>query len=111
MKSDKKYIDVNKTLSFIEKKGKHYCMTVSNILNCKDIVKQVPAADVAEVQHGYNATNMHPVDEFVCSVCGFACTDFTEIVTDNDNDDDIWYRECEFSYCPNCGACMDKNKK
>ena len=64
-----------------------------------------------EHQHGYNATNMNPVDEFICSVCGFGCVDYTEIVIDNDNDDDISDRECEFNYCPHCGAKMDKSTK
>lgn len=64
-------------------------------------------ADFMKIQHGYNATDEHPVDEFVCSVCGFACEDFTEIVTDEDRDD-TWHQECEFDYCPHCGAKMDK---
>lgn len=63
-------------------------------------------ADFAEVKHGYNATDMHPVDEFVCSVCGFICQDYTEMVYDEDGEY-TYYRECEFKYCPNCGAIMD----
>lgn len=65
------------------------------------------AADVSETKHGHNATAMHPVDEFVCSECGFACEGFTEIVTDEDGDYQ-YQRECEFDYCPKCGAEISK---
>lgn len=64
-----------------------------------------------EHQHGYNATNMNPVDEFICSVCGFGCIDYLEIGLDNDSDDIQWYRGCEFYYCPHCGAKIDKSAK
>ena len=65
-----------------------------------------PAADVVEVKRGYNKTSMHPVDEFWCSVCGFCCADYTE--TKYDEDGDYTYScECEFDYCPKCGAKME----
>lgn len=73
------------------------------------LIESAPTADVVEVKHGYNATYINPVDEFVCSVCSFKCTDYTEIVTEEN--DDIWYRECEFDYCPRCGAKMDGGKE
>ena len=67
-------------------------------------------ADYAEVKHGYNKTSMHPVDEFLCSECGFCCADYTE--TKYDEDGDYTYScECEFEYCPNCGAKMDGGKE
>lgn len=72
----------------------------------KRVLIQAPTADAVEVKHGYNATDMHPVDEFICSVCGFICNDYTEAVYDWDGDY-TYYRECEFKYCPNCGARMD----
>ena len=74
------------------------------------VLMQAPEADVAEVRHGHNATSMHPVDEFVCSVCGFICNDYIEAVYDEDGDY-TYYRECEFKYCPNCGAKMDEGVK
>lgn len=74
-----------------------------------DDVIEIPAADVVEVVHGHNATSMHPVDEFLCSVCGFCCADYTE--TKYDEDGDYAYScECEFDYCPRCGARMDGEK-
>lgn len=73
-------------------------------------VKQMPAADVVEVVHGHNKTSMHPVDEFLCSVCGFCCADYTE--TKYDEDGDYEYScECEFDYCPKCGAKMDGERR
>ncbi len=68
--------------------------------------ERFPTADVVEVVHGHNATSMHPVDEFLCSVCGFCCADYSE--TKYDEDGDYEYScECEFDYCPKCGAKMD----
>ena len=76
------------------------------LLNFQEIIDFEPAADVEEVRHGYNKTNMNPVDEFWCSECGFCCADFTETTLDEDGDH--MYSECEFNYCPHCGAKMDK---
>ncbi len=70
-------------------------------------ISQAPTADVVEVKHGYNKTSMHPVDEFWCSECGFCCADYTE--TKYDEDGDYTYScECEFDYCPRCGAKMGR---
>ena len=69
-----------------------------------------PAADVVEVVHGHNKTSMHPVDEFLCSVCGFCCADYTETKYD-ENGDYEYSCECEFDYCPNCGAKMDGERR
>lgn len=75
-----------------------------------EVIDKIPAADVVEVRHGHNATSMHPVDEFLCSVCGFCCADYTE--TKYDEDGDYTYScECEFDYCPKCGAKMDGERK
>lgn len=71
-----------------------------------NLIDKQPTADVAEVRRGYNKTSMHPVDEFWCSECGFCCADYTE--TKYDADGDYTYScECEFDYCPRCGARMD----
>ena len=76
------------------------------VIKCSKVIRNAPAADVVEVVHGHNKTSMHPVDEFLCSVCGFCCADYTE--TKYDEDGDYTYScECEFDYCPKCGAKMD----
>lgn len=69
-----------------------------------------PLPDVVEVKHGRNITEMHPVDEFVCSECGFMLCDFTEIRIDEDTHYNS-YHECYIKYCPNCGAKMDGGEK
>ena len=56
-----------------------------------------------------NLTKENPVDEFICSECGFMTDDFSRTEIDEDIDDGIWYedrtrREFEIKYCPNCGA-------
>ena len=54
------------------------------------IVKELPAADVAEVVHGRWGDNGIPGSMLRgCSVCGFTCG------------------ASSFFYCPSCGARMD----
>lgn len=66
----------------------------------------VPAADVVQVKHAENITDLNPVDSFVCSHCGFACDDVSETIND-EYGNFSHYREFEHKYCPNCGAKMD----
>lgn len=68
--------------------------------------KAETAASAAEVKRGYNATHKNPVDEFVCSICGFTCEDCREAIHEEDGEFSH-YREYEFKYCPNCGAKME----
>ena len=59
-----------------------------------DVIKRVPAADVAEVEHGRWVDNGIPDSVLCgCSVCGFTCG------------------ASSFFYCPNCGAMMDGGAK
>ena len=69
------------------------------LLGC---VEDVPAADVALVRHGRNETQMNPVDEFICSECGFTVQDFEGY----NNEEEVYY-EFNPHYCPNCGVKMD----
>lgn len=57
-------------------------------------------------KHGYNATELNPVDEFICSECGTIFEDTNLCEVDVDTGDRTYY-EYEFKYCPNCGAQMD----
>ena len=41
-------------------------------------------------------------DEFVCSKCGIHLMEWVEVRIDEDYDET--HCECEFKYCPNCGA-------
>ena len=72
----KKYIDadiVNKKLKQIcdNRKTSYGVQFGGRAKEFAQITDDIPAADVKEIQHGYNATNINPVDEFICSVCGF----------------------------------------
>lgn len=67
-----------------------------------DVIKRVPAADVAEVVHGQwdgegdgYADGELVIDVWYCSKCGYCIDDGT---------DDL---EILPNYCPNCGAKMN----
>lgn len=65
-------------------------------------IKGAPAVDPEELRpRGKNITNMNPVDEFICSECGFRAQDIERY----DAEDDVCI-EFEVKYCPNCGAKM-----
>lgn len=70
------------------------------------IIDLQPTADVQEVRHGRNITEANPVDEFMCSKCGFACEIF-ENIYDYEGYLDC-QRECNPDFCPRCGAKMDE---
>lgn len=63
---------------------------------CIDAMMEIPAADVAPVVHG-RWDDAPDGDGAVCSACG---ADFCTIVHEVDR----------FSFCPNCGAKMDKEE-
>ena len=50
----------------------------------------------------YNASNQHPVDEFICSECGVIIRDCQRYEYDEDSDDWSCY-EFVYRYCPMCG--------
>lgn len=54
-------------------------------------------------EKGRNVTDNHPVDEFICSECGFTTREFSETVIDEDAEDE-YCREFYIKYCPQCGA-------
>lgn len=59
-------------------------------------VKIAPAADVAPVRHGSWETNSDNPDTLICSECKCRF--------------DMWKHD-PHSYCPNCGAKMDKQER
>lgn len=59
-------------------------------------IEALPAADVVKVRHAkdvYKQYNKHHC-EFMCSLCG----GWIGVIEGGD---------CDFNYCPNCGAKMD----
>lgn len=62
-----------------------------------EFLQNIPAADVVEVRHGKNLSEDDP-SIFECSECGWKCRDtyYGDTIT--------------YSFCPNCGAKMDKEE-
>ena len=59
--------------------------------NVRDVIRGVPAADVAPVVHGrWNSMDGYKTRK-VCSECGWDAPEYGKF----------------YSYCPNCGAKMD----
>ena len=60
-------------------------------------IQKMPTVDAVEVVHGQWEKSEIPNEEFCCSVCGGACWYY-----------DVAKNVAKSSYCPNCGAKMDK---
>lgn len=90
-----------------EKEGKDYNHTKCKACWVDDMVGEIGDApfydDIPPVVRGKNITEMHPVDEFICSECGIDIIDFCRY----EPEEDCTY-EYEFNFCPNCGAKMDR---
>lgn len=78
---------------YIEREAAILALTLHDCdsAGAKIAILDMPAADVAPVVHGRWVDNGIPGSMLSgCSVCGFSCGAFS------------------FSYCPHCGAKMDK---
>lgn len=67
------------------------------------VASELISAGIGKMKTCKNESNNNPVDEFICSECGFMTEDFSEKRVDMD-DGEVTYHEFEFRYCPNCGA-------
>lgn len=94
-----RYIDADRLLVFLEKNFGN----TGGANTLKQLIDIQPTADVAEIKHGKNVTEMNPVDEFVCSECGI----IIQNVSRYDPEEDV-YMEYECKYCPECGAKIDE---
>ena len=73
--------------------------TFTDGVTLESIINAMPTADVVEVVHGEWIADRSPVEvEFRCSECGYSY-----IEADS-------YQNCDYNYCPNCGAKMDGDK-
>jgi NADH pyrophosphatase NudC (nudix superfamily) len=109
--AEKEYIEREALLSYpirrdnYDRKNSniHFINGIESIL---EYAESLPSADVQEVRHGKNLTKAHPVDEFICSECGYMTEDCTEKKYSQDGDY-CYLCEYEYKFCPNCGAKMD----
>lgn len=63
---------------YIEREAAQKVLADDYAYNAAKLLDTVPIADVQEVRHGKNLTKAHPVDEFICSECGYMTEDCTE---------------------------------
>lgn len=82
----------------------------NTILQAEQIADDLISAGIGKMKTCKNASDNNPVDEFICSECGFITEDFSEKRIDED-DGDVTYHEFEFRYCPNCGAKVVEESK
>lgn len=68
-----------------------------------ELEDKIESGELCEQKTCKNISEKNPVDEFICSECGFHYEDVSE--TREDEDGEYSY-EVEFvtKYCPNCGA-------
>lgn len=69
----------------------------------KEIITAIESGELCEQKTCKNISEKNPVDEFICSECGFHYEDVSE--TREDEDGEYSYKvEFVTKYCPNCGA-------
>lgn len=92
---------------YIGRDAVYHAISVDGGLNayekayCIDIVRKIPAADVAPVRHGRWVD--HCVRDWRCSECGDKIIKFRSV--------DGYCYDDKPNFCPNCGAKMDGGDK
>lgn len=86
------YIEREALVELIAERNRNTCNGALSCLQMKRMVKSIPAADVAPVRHGRWKIIKSAIENAVCSCCGRRFQSYYEA----------------YSYCPNCGAKMDK---
>lgn len=92
---------------YIGRDAVYHAISVDGGLNayekayCIDIVRKIPAADVAPVRHGRWVD--HCVRDWRCSECGDKIIKFRSV--------DGYCYDDKPNFCPNCGARMDGGDK
>lgn len=67
-----------------------------------ELEDKIESSELCDRKTCKNITDKNPVDEFVCSSCGFIIDDFSRVKVDDDGE--VFHYEYEIKYCPNCGA-------
>lgn len=94
-------IDLNALIVELNKNKIEYRADIDEVL------RGMPIIDPKDLlERGYNATECHPSDEFVCSECGLVLRDHVRYDPE-DGDEDIVY-EYNPKFCPECGAKMGR---
>ena len=77
------------------------------IFRLAELEDKIECGELCEQKTCQNVSKKHPVDEFICSECGFHYEDVSE--TKYDEDGEYFYKvEFETKYCPNCGAKVEE---
>lgn len=81
--------------------------TIKELHSIMHKIEQMPTADVVEVKHGeWEEVDSTPKGQmFHCSVCHKTAY-FPQPTRDK-----TWKKQCPYTYCPNCGAKMDGERK
>lgn len=97
------YIEREKVIKMAEI-NKAVCQCLADIVDVRDIVNCVPAADVAPVVHGHWIKDFHLSVQYECSECHNCIGEEPHYDYINDV---MRYPK----YCEHCGAKMDRKQK
>ena len=97
-----RYIDAEKAIEIAES-NKAVLQSLGDIVDIREIVNDVPTADVQPVVHAKweKPIKPYPYYSWKCSECG--CEEYRQ--TDRNG------QYLEMKYCPFCGAKMDKKEE
>ena len=80
-----------------------YYMYFETYERLRKLEDKISSGELCEQKTCKNISEKNPVDEFICSVCGFHYEDVSE--TREDEDGEYSYKvEFVTKYCPNCGG-------
>lgn len=83
------------------------CDAKKNFMRLAELEDKIESGELCEQKTCKNISEKNPVDEFICSECGFHYEDVSE--TREDEDGEYSYKvEFVTKYCPNCGAKVEE---
>lgn len=72
-----------------------------------EIENKIESGELCKQKTCKNISEKNPVDEFICSECGFHYEDVAETKYDEDGEYS-YFVEFVTKYCPNCGAKVEE---